>query len=30
MQKRKAFRPLHPDQTTLMPPSPRERLSEDH
>jgi transposase len=30
MQKRKTFRPCQPEQTTLLPPSPREWLSEDH
>ncbi|MEB3306389.1 MAG: IS1182 family transposase [Cyanobacteriota bacterium] len=30
MQKRKTFRPWQPEQTTLLPPSPREWLSEDH
>ena len=30
MQKRRAFRPLQPEQITLLPPSPREWLSEDH
>ena len=30
MQKRKTFRPRQPEQTTLLPPSPREWLSEDH
>ncbi|MGL6134949.1 MAG: IS1182 family transposase, partial [Prochlorococcaceae cyanobacterium] len=30
MQKPKSFRPWQPDQTTLLPPSPREWLSEDH
>ena len=26
----KTFRPWQPDQTTLLPPSPREWLAEDH
>ena len=26
----KTFRPWQPEQTTLLPPSPREWLSEDH
>ncbi|CAK6697902.1 IS1182 family transposase [Synechococcus sp. CCY9201] len=30
MQKRKTFRPWQPDQTTLLPPSPREWLADDH
>lgn len=30
MQKRKTFRPWQPEQTTLLPPSPREWLSQDH
>jgi len=30
MQKSKSFRPWQPDQTTLLPPSPREWLAEDH
>ena len=30
MQKPKSFRPCQPDQTTLLPPSPREWLSEDN
>ena len=30
MQKPKSFRPWQPDQTTLLPPSPREWLVEDH
>ena len=30
MQKPKSFRPWQPEQTTLLPPSPREWLSEDH
>jgi hypothetical protein len=30
MQKRKTFRPWQPEQTTLLPPSPREWLSDDH
>jgi hypothetical protein len=30
MQKPKSFRPWEPEQTTLLPPSPREWLSEDH
>jgi transposase len=30
MQKRKTFCPWQPEQTTLLPPSPREWLSEDH
>lgn len=30
MQKRRAFRPLQPEQITLLPPSPREWLSEVH
>lgn len=30
MQKTKSFRAWQPDQTTLLPPSPREWLSEDH
>ena len=30
MQKPKSFRPWQPDQTTLLPPSPREWLSPDH
>jgi transposase len=30
MQKLKTFRPWQPEQTTLLPPSPREWLSEDH
>jgi transposase len=30
MQKSKTFRPWQPEQTTLLPPSPREWLSEDH
>jgi hypothetical protein len=29
MQKPKSFRPCQPDQTTLLPPSPREWLEED-
>ena len=29
MQKPKSFRPWQPDQTTLLPPSPREWLAED-
>ena len=29
MQKRKTFRPWQPEQTTLLPISPREWLSED-
>jgi transposase len=30
MQKHKSFRPWQPDQTTLLPPSPREWLAEHH
>jgi transposase len=30
MQKLKSFRPWQPDQTTLLPPSPREWLADDH
>ena len=30
MQKSKTFRPWQPEQTTLLPPSPREWLSEAH
>jgi hypothetical protein len=30
MQKRTTFCPWQPQQTTLLPPSPREWLSEDH
>ena len=30
MQKPKSFRPWQPEQTTLLPPSPREWLSQDH
>jgi transposase len=30
MQKPKSFRPWQPDQTTLLPPSPREWLAQDH
>jgi transposase len=30
MKKRKSFRPWNPEQTLLLPPSPREWLSEDH
>ncbi len=30
MQKPKSFRPWQPEQTTLLPPSPSEWLSEDH
>ena len=30
MQKPKSFRPWQPDQATLLPPSPREWLVEDH
>ena len=30
MQKPKSFRPWQPEQTTLLPPSPREWLSADH
>jgi transposase len=30
MQKPKSFRPWQPEQTTLLPPSPRAWLSEDH
>jgi len=30
MKKPKSFRPWQPDQTTLLPPSPREWLTEDH
>jgi len=30
MQKSKSFRPWQPGQTSLLPPSPREWLSEDH
>ena len=30
MQKPKSFRPWQPDQSTLLPPSPREWLAEDH
>jgi len=30
MQKPKTFRPWQPEQTTLLPPSPREWLSADH
>jgi transposase len=30
MHKPKSFRPWQPEQTTLLPPSPREWLSEDH
>ncbi|MCP9850474.1 transposase [Cyanobium sp. Morenito 9A2] len=29
-QKPKSFRPWQPEQTTLLPPSPREWLSKDH
>ena len=30
MQKPKSFRPWQPEQTTLLPPSPRDWLAEDH
>ncbi len=30
MQKPKIFRPCQPEQTTLLPPSPREWLADDH
>ena len=30
MQKPKSFTPWQPEQSTLLPPSPREWLSEDH
>jgi hypothetical protein len=30
MEKPKSFRPWQPDQATLVPPSPREWLAEDH
>jgi transposase len=30
MQKPKSFRPWQPDQTSLLPPSPREWLADDH
>ena len=30
MQKPKSFRPWQPYQTTLLPPSPREWLADDH
>jgi hypothetical protein len=30
IQKRKTFRPWQPEQTTLLPPSPSDWLSEDH
>ena len=30
MKKPKSFRPWQPEQTTLLPPSPREWLSPDH
>ena len=30
MQMPKSFRPWQPDQTTLLPPSPREWLADDH
>ena len=30
MQKLKTFRPWHPEQTTLLPPSPSDWLSDDH
>jgi hypothetical protein len=30
MQKPNSFRPWRPDQTTLLPPSPREWLAENH
>jgi transposase len=30
MQNSKSFRPWQPDQTTLVPPSPREWLADDH
>jgi hypothetical protein len=30
MQKPKSFRPWQPEQITLLPPSPREWLAEDH
>jgi hypothetical protein len=30
MQKPKSFRPWQPDQATLLPPSPREWLADDH
>jgi hypothetical protein len=30
MQKPKSFRPSQPEQTTLLPPSPRVWLSQDH
>jgi transposase len=30
MQKPKTFRPWQPEQTTLLPPSPRDWLSDDH
>ena len=29
MQKPKSFRPWQPEQTTLLPPSPRDWLAED-
>jgi hypothetical protein len=30
MQKSKSFRPWQPEQATLLPPSPRDCLAEDH
>ncbi len=30
MQKPKSFRPWQPEQTTLLPPSPSDWLSDDH
>jgi hypothetical protein len=30
IQERKTLLPWQPEQTTLLPPSPREWLSEDH
>jgi hypothetical protein len=30
MNKPKTFRPWQPEQTTLLPPSPRDWLSDDH
>jgi hypothetical protein len=30
LQKRKTFLPWQPEQTTLLPPSPREWVAEDH
>jgi hypothetical protein len=30
MHKPKSFRPWQPEQTTLLPPSPRDWLSDDH